>query len=348
MRHIRLSDTCAELIVSCPLTHLRSEFVPLMAPCWCFIVHIAKHMSSLKEGSQSAKLLQTSPFPLVFTQGERIQKPSANDRQMFSEALASLKHRPGTTARDVSTNSSSIQHPSRPSLSSGSRVQQYLLQNIPDWNNFLPVISQANADSCKIQIHKWKSAICSGTVWGTETPDGCSAVHLLQKWMEEVCVGKLSLWTEHKRNWWTRRYQQCADMSPAPAIWRWWRTRRSFSVRHSTIISTVGVKNDNGNYTSAYSGLSVHSPGHAALPPHLHVCFRQIPCDSTHDAYGLSKRPNEITWATFDLVTSCLLAGKAETRKKGFIFYLFGLCKCVPCQLFAPLSLRVHMIARYA
>lgn len=215
MRHIRLSDTCAELIVSCPLTHLRSEFVPLMAPWWCFIVHTVKHVSSFKEGSQRTELLQTSPFPLVFTQGEKIRKPPANDRQMFSQALASLEHRSGTTAHTVSSNSSSIQHLSRPSLSSDLQAQQYLLQNTEDWNNFLPVTSQANADSCKIQIHKWKSAVCSGSVWGTETPDGCSAVHLLQKGMEEVCVGKLSLWTEHSRNWWTREHQQCAGMSPA-------------------------------------------------------------------------------------------------------------------------------------
>ena len=79
------------------------------------------------------------------------------------------------------------------------------------------VTSQANADSCKIQIHKWKMlAICSSSAWRTEVPDGYSAVHHLQKWMEEVHVCKLSLLTENSRSWWTREYQQFADTVTNP------------------------------------------------------------------------------------------------------------------------------------
>lgn len=74
------------------------------------------------------------------------------------------------------------------------------------------VTSQANADSCRIQIHKWKMlAICSSSAWCTETPDGYSAVPRLQKWMEEVQVCKLSLLTEYSRRSWTREDQQFAD-----------------------------------------------------------------------------------------------------------------------------------------
>lgn len=74
------------------------------------------------------------------------------------------------------------------------------------------VTSQVNADSCKIEIHKWKMlAICSSSAWCTEMPDGYSAVHHVQKCMEEVHVCKLSLLTEYTKSWWTREYQQFAD-----------------------------------------------------------------------------------------------------------------------------------------
>lgn len=74
------------------------------------------------------------------------------------------------------------------------------------------VTSQANADSCKIQNHKWKMlAICCSSARRTEKPDDYSAANHLQKWMEEVHVCKLSLLTEYSRSWWTREYQQFAD-----------------------------------------------------------------------------------------------------------------------------------------
>ena len=76
------------------------------------------------------------------------------------------------------------------------------------------VTSQANADSCRIQIHKWETlAICSNSAWCMEKPDS-SAVHLLQKWVEVVHVHKLSLLTGQVltcQHWWTGEYQQFAD-----------------------------------------------------------------------------------------------------------------------------------------
>lgn len=145
MRHTRLPDTCAELIVSCPLTHLRAKFVPLMAPCWCFIAHVVKHplvhSEKVHKGQiASAKITISYGLHRMRKAGKEkwIWKPSVNDGQMFQEVSANLKPWSGAAARTVCCNSNSIEHPSRQSLSSDLWAQQYLLQNTQDWSNFLP------------------------------------------------------------------------------------------------------------------------------------------------------------------------------------------------------------------
>jgi len=140
---------------------------------------------------------------------------------------------------------------------------------------------------------------------------------------------------------------------PAEQLHLCWRIRRSFSVRHSLITSTLGLR-----MTIPATPMLTHGQGAFSLQtwwschPSLHV-YLWLPWDSTLNAYGLSKRSNEITRATFDLVTSCLHTDKAEihVQQKGKKASSFIYLACVnACPLSSLLLSRSvsHMIARYA
>lgn len=155
MSHISLSDTCAELIVSCPLTHLWAEFVPLMAPCWCFIARVVKHVSSFKEGSQRTKSFCKNHHFLWSSYNEKGRKKGFKSLQLMMGRCSqrrqpNLKHRSGTTAFSVCSNSNSISR-EQAVIRSDLWAQQYLLQNTQDWNNFLPAKRHITSE-CR-QLH---------------------------------------------------------------------------------------------------------------------------------------------------------------------------------------------------
>lgn len=216
MRHIRPSDTCAQLRISCPLPHLRAELVPLMAPCWCFTVHGVEHIIRREftniGQTTSVKITISSGLPTMRKAGKEKRESEwfSNDGQMLSEASGDPQLWSGKTGHTECSDSNSTSQ----SLSRDSPAQQYLLQNTQGQNNFLPAEPDITGGHRQLQNSAAHgedvnnlSQFCL-THGNARWPLCCSPP---QQGTEEVPVCNLSLLTECSWGWWPREHQQFAD-----------------------------------------------------------------------------------------------------------------------------------------